>query len=59
MTKKRIRPPRTAAQLRRIAIHEAGHAVVGRVLKQVCGEATIVANITRAKPATPSRRTLM
>jgi ATP-dependent Zn protease len=45
MTKKRIRPPPTAAQLRRTAIREAGHAVVGRVLKQVCEKATIVANM--------------
>lgn len=26
----------------RIAVHEAGHAVIGRVLGMVCGEATIV-----------------
>jgi ATP-dependent Zn protease len=35
---------RTAGQLRRTAIHEAGHAVIGRVLKQVCGCVTIVPN---------------
>jgi ATP-dependent Zn protease len=27
---------------KRTAIHEAGHAVIGRVLKQLCGQATIV-----------------
>jgi ATP-dependent Zn protease len=27
------------------AIHEAGHAVIGRVLKQVCGQATIEPNL--------------
>ena len=31
-------------ELRHTAIHEAGHAVVGRVLKQVCGSATIDAD---------------
>ena len=35
---------RSEAALRRTAIHEAGHAVIGRVLKQVCGGATIVPN---------------
>jgi ATP-dependent Zn protease len=35
---------RSREQLKRTAIHEAGHAVIGRVLKQVCGEATIVPN---------------
>jgi hypothetical protein len=29
---------------RHTAIHEAGHAVIGRVLKQVCGGASIVPN---------------
>ena len=33
---------RTANQLRRTAIHEAGHAVIGRVLGLTCGEVTIV-----------------
>ena len=35
---------RTQKQLRHTAIHEAGHAVIGRVLKQVCGHATIRQN---------------
>ena len=35
------RPVRTAAQLRSTAYHEAGHAVLGRVLTLVCGPATI------------------
>jgi ATP-dependent Zn protease len=32
---------RSREQMRRAAIHEAGHAVIGRVLKQVCGKASI------------------
>jgi hypothetical protein len=35
---------RTAKQLHQTAIHEAGHAVVGRVLGLTCAEATIVAD---------------
>ena len=35
---------RKVSQWRRAAIHEAGHAVIGRVLKQVCGGATIRQN---------------
>ena len=27
---------------RSTAVHEAGHAVIGRILKQVCGSVTIV-----------------
>jgi ATP-dependent Zn protease len=38
MTRTRKRSPK---QLRQTAIHEAGHAVIGRVLKQICGRATI------------------
>jgi ATP-dependent Zn protease len=33
-----------ATNIKRTAIHEAGHAVIGRVLKQVCGQASIVPN---------------
>jgi ATP-dependent Zn protease len=33
---------RTAEELRQTAIHEAGHAVIHRVVGMVCGEATIV-----------------
>jgi hypothetical protein len=33
---------KTAAELRRTAIHEAGHAVTGRMLSLVCGTASIV-----------------
>lgn len=40
MTKQKPR----LAERRRTAIHEAGHAVIGRVLKQVCGYATIIPN---------------
>jgi ATP-dependent Zn protease len=51
MTKphKRDHPRSNPAQLRQIAIHEAGHAVIGRVLLQVCGEATISQNIDKGE----------
>jgi ATP-dependent Zn protease len=42
ITKSEPAQRRTTKQLRRTAIHEAGHAVVGRVLGTTCGEATIV-----------------
>jgi ATP-dependent Zn protease len=35
---------RVSQQRQHTAIHEAGHAVIGRVLKQVCGQATIRQN---------------
>ena len=38
----RGRSDRTQKQLRHGAIHEAGHAVIGRVLKQVCGHALTI-----------------
>jgi hypothetical protein len=38
---RRSRPALTPAQLRSTAYHEAGHAVIGRVLALVCGSATI------------------
>ena len=42
-TKRKARPRRrTPAAVRRTAYHEAGHAVTGRVLGLVCGDATIV-----------------
>ena len=42
-TKRKARPRRrTPAGVRRTAYHEAGHAVIGRVLGLVCGDATIV-----------------
>jgi ATP-dependent Zn protease len=37
--RKRLHPPRSG---KRTAIHEAGHAVIGRVLGMTCGPATIV-----------------
>lgn len=41
--KRKARPRRrTPAAVRRTAYHEAGHAVIGRVLGLVCGDATIV-----------------
>jgi hypothetical protein len=36
-----MRPSRTKAQRKVTAYHEAGHAVIGRVLTLACGEATI------------------
>jgi hypothetical protein len=33
-----------ADQIHRTAVHEAGHAVIGRVLKQVCGQASVRPN---------------
>jgi ATP-dependent Zn protease len=44
---RRSRPARSAAQLRSTAYHEAGHAVIGRVLTLVCGSATIKADYER------------
>jgi hypothetical protein len=38
------RKGRTAEELRRTAIHEAGHAVIHRVVGMVCGEASITPN---------------
>jgi len=45
ITKSKPAQRRTTKQLRRTAIHEAGHAVVGRVLGMTCGEATIVPSV--------------
>jgi hypothetical protein len=39
-------------RLWRTAIHEAGHAVIGRVLGMVCGYATIIPNEGRHKTNT-------
>ena len=35
-------PRRTAKQLHRTAVHEASHAVIGRIVGLTCGRATIV-----------------
>jgi hypothetical protein len=42
--RKRIRLLRSRRDLRGTAIHEAGHAVIGRVLNLICGHATIEAD---------------
>jgi hypothetical protein len=34
----------TAEELRTTAVHEAGHAVIGRVLRPICGDAAVVAD---------------
>jgi ATP-dependent Zn protease len=39
-----VRKPRTRKQLKHTAYHEAGHAVIGRVLMLACGRATIRPN---------------
>lgn len=46
---------RSRKRLKQTAYHEAGHAVIGRVLTLACGHATIRPITTKAKPATPSR----
>jgi ATP-dependent Zn protease len=43
------KPRRTRKQLKQTAYHEAGHAVIGRVLTLHCGGATIRPNYTKAE----------
>ena len=43
------KPNRTRKQLKQTAYHEAGHAVIGRVLTLHCGGATIRPNFTEAE----------